>query len=543
MSNQETDAIKWYHGNLTREAAEDILLADECQEDGLFLVRQSQTSSGDYGLSVLSQGEVVHYQIRRHGEDAFFSIDEQTIIHGLETLIEYYQEDEGKGLICCLTKFVIKDPPPNDSRRHGRSNVLHRATKAGEYNVILTLLQSPRYGNIQTLEAKDENGQTAIHLASEYGHDEILRTFIRWNANVNCRDTEGCTPLHYACQRNLPSTVRMLITVGKANVQLRNTKTGWVPLHVAAYMGHKDVVLVLLSLDTPVRPRTQNKETPTDLARDRGHYEVERILQHYKCAPAKSNKKDWYHGTLARVEAVSILQRNGNKDGSFLVRISPRERKTYVLTMVCAEFVYNFQIKKEGDYYFIDDGPLLDSLEHVIDHYKARPDGLPTTLQIAAPPSPKPPLPEQHPSLIKQQFSTLPCQRPSHSPGSRINSDLHNGRRSSLSPVGTSLGTVGRRSVREVNLRSPEPTMAATLPSLGKLKAAQKHGSPSELGIPRFLPGPLPELGIPETLPSSLHIPMDDLIPEDNIILQDKLGEGEFGSVYRGILQSKEGFE
>uniref|UniRef100_A0A8D8PSK7 Tyrosine-protein kinase n=1 Tax=Cacopsylla melanoneura TaxID=428564 RepID=A0A8D8PSK7_9HEMI len=546
MSNQESDAIKWYHGKLTREAAEEILLAEECQEDGLFLVRQSQTSQGDYGLSVLYQGEVVHYQIRRHGEDAFFSIDEQTITHGLETLIEYYQENEGKGLICCLTKFVKKDPPPNDSRRHGRTNLLHRATKSGNYQVVSELLKY-RYVNIESLEAKNQDGQTVVHLASQLGHDEILDTFIRCSANVNCRDTEGCTPLHYACQSNLPSTVRILITAGGVNVQLRNTKTGWVPLHVAASMGHKDVVLVLLSLDTPVRPRTQDNETPADLARQGGHFEVERILQNYKCAPAKSNKKDWYHGTLARDEAISILKRQGNKDGSFLVRISPKEGKTYVLTMVCAELAYNFQIKKEGNFYFIDNGPLLDSLEHVIDHYKARQDGLPTTLQIAAPPSPKPPLPEQHPSLIKQ-FSTLPHRRSSHSPaGSNVPGLEHNGRRSSVSPLGSPhIMTVGRSSLRELNPRSSEPPMSATLPSPGKVKAAHKRGSPSELGIPeipRLPPGPLPQLGIPEILPSSLPVHVDDLIPEDNIILKDKLGEGEFGSVYRGILQSKEGFE
>ena len=43
-------------------------------ENGTFLVRESSSSSGDYVLSVLHEGEVIHYQIRKHGEDAFFSI-------------------------------------------------------------------------------------------------------------------------------------------------------------------------------------------------------------------------------------------------------------------------------------------------------------------------------------------------------------------------------------------------------------------------------------------------------------------------------------
>lgn len=57
-------------------------------------------------------------------------LDEQTIVHGLETLIEYYQEN-ANGLICALDEPVRKDPPPHDTRRHGRTNLLHRATKEG----------------------------------------------------------------------------------------------------------------------------------------------------------------------------------------------------------------------------------------------------------------------------------------------------------------------------------------------------------------------------------------------------------------------------
>lgn len=50
------------------------MILEEGAEDGLFIVRDSNTSSGDFVLSVLAGQEVVHYQIRKHGEDAFFSI-------------------------------------------------------------------------------------------------------------------------------------------------------------------------------------------------------------------------------------------------------------------------------------------------------------------------------------------------------------------------------------------------------------------------------------------------------------------------------------
>lgn len=70
----------------------------------------------------------------------FLTKDENMIIHGLETLIELYQED-AKGLVTKLVTPVKKDPPPHDSRRHGRTNLLHRATKEGNGNVILQIFE------------------------------------------------------------------------------------------------------------------------------------------------------------------------------------------------------------------------------------------------------------------------------------------------------------------------------------------------------------------------------------------------------------------
>lgn len=42
--------------------------------EGLFLVRESPTVDGAFILSTVQQGIHRHYQINRHGTDAFFSI-------------------------------------------------------------------------------------------------------------------------------------------------------------------------------------------------------------------------------------------------------------------------------------------------------------------------------------------------------------------------------------------------------------------------------------------------------------------------------------
>lgn len=53
-------------------------------------------------------------------------------------------------------------------------------------------------------------------------------------------------------------------------------------------------------------------------------------------------------------------------------------------------------------FHFIDDGPLMESLEALVDHYtRWGPDGLPTYLRWPQPPKPAPPVPKNpRPSLL-----------------------------------------------------------------------------------------------------------------------------------------------
>lgn len=135
--------------------------------------------------------EVYHYQIRRHGEDAFFSIDEKQPIHGLDSLVEHYQT-AANGLVTKLTTIVRGEPPPHDTRSHGRTNLLHRATKEGDFTVVSELLKC----GYRNFDAKNQDGLTAVHLACRYGYEQLVAKLIASGANVNCRDKEGNTPLH-----------------------------------------------------------------------------------------------------------------------------------------------------------------------------------------------------------------------------------------------------------------------------------------------------------------------------------------------------------
>ncbi|GFT73185.1 tyrosine-protein kinase HTK16 [Nephila pilipes] len=373
------ESVSWFHGKITRDAAERILETNGNQE-GLFLVRESSSSPGDYVLSLIHDSSPIHYQIRRHGEDAFFSIDDGPIVHGLEMLISYYQED-AQGLSAKLGQMCRAQPPPSDSRRHGRTNLLHRATKEGELTVVRELLKS----GYHNLDAKNQEGQTAVHLASIAGFDDILDLLLESGANPNIIDGSGLTPLHYACLNNRPLTVDVLVN-HRANPQLRATETGWVPLHYAAFHGYADVVKMLLSLNCPSHPRSNYNETPSDLAMKNNHKDCLSLLMNHIPHQPYSSKSSWFHENVDREKAIQLLRSRGFKDGMFLVRRSTRKKDIYVLTVVQNSHPYNYEIQCEDKFYFIDDGPYLESLEHIIDYYSRMADGLPTNLLYAVAP-------------------------------------------------------------------------------------------------------------------------------------------------------------
>ena len=62
----------------------------------------------------------------------------------------------------------------------------------GNFTVVSELLR----GSYRSIDAKNETGQTAIHLAASLGRVEILQLLIQGGGNVNVKDHADLTPLH-----------------------------------------------------------------------------------------------------------------------------------------------------------------------------------------------------------------------------------------------------------------------------------------------------------------------------------------------------------
>lgn len=69
--------------------------------------------------------------------------------------------------------------------------------------------------------------------------------------------------------------------------------------------------------------------------------------------------------------------------------------------MLYAQRVFHFEVCKRGQYYYIDYGPYLESLEHVVGHYMNHADGLPVELQRPI----KPPCPIKDENVVLKTVS------------------------------------------------------------------------------------------------------------------------------------------
>ena len=93
------------------------------------------------------------------------------------------------------------------------------------------------------LEAKDNEGCTALHFAAGYGHVETVIALIKLGAILEAKDNEGCTALHFAVLNRHAETVKALI-IGGANLEAKNNYE-WTALQIAVLKGHTETVEIL----------------------------------------------------------------------------------------------------------------------------------------------------------------------------------------------------------------------------------------------------------------------------------------------------------
>ena len=102
---------------------------------------------------------------------------------------------------------------------------------------------------------------TTIHEAAEKGDlADVKRHLARRGAALESKNEQGCMPLHVAAYAGHTEVVNFLLKKG-ADVQAKDEE-GWTPLHHAAAGGHPQTVQLLVKSGADVNAKDRWGDTP-----------------------------------------------------------------------------------------------------------------------------------------------------------------------------------------------------------------------------------------------------------------------------------------
>ncbi|CAF2635229.1 unnamed protein product [Rotaria sp. Silwood2] len=72
----------------------------------------------------------------------------------------------------------------------------------------------------------------------------LLKSY-RININLNCLEYNGQSLVHLCCLHNRLDLLKFFVEFAHCDISKMN-RDGWLPIHIAIYLGYMDIVLYLL---------------------------------------------------------------------------------------------------------------------------------------------------------------------------------------------------------------------------------------------------------------------------------------------------------
>jgi len=175
---------------------------------------------------------------------------------------------------------------------------------------VIELLLS-RSANI---EAKNNNGKTALAMASFFGDVPAITLLLDRHADIDTRDNDGYSPLFMASARGHVLVIELLLS-RSANIETKEDN-GYTALTIACVYGHVPAATLLLDRHADIETRSNNGFTPFMWASHRGHVPViELLCDRHAAIDALNNNNSVSALTMAcmyaQVEAVRVLLTRG----------------------------------------------------------------------------------------------------------------------------------------------------------------------------------------------------------------------------------------
>jgi uncharacterized protein len=203
------------------------------------------------------------------------------------------------GDLARVNELLEADPSLAGSRNENGVSAILLATYYGrdkivevllERDVALDIFEASAVGRAERvaeiLNARPElvneyadDGFTPLGLASFFCRGTVARLLIERGADVNAasNNTQRVAPLHSAVSRRQTMIAEALLLQG-ANASARQ-QAGVTPLHQAAHNGHAEMVKLLLAHGADVHARMDDGRTPLSMALETGNEETIALLR------------------------------------------------------------------------------------------------------------------------------------------------------------------------------------------------------------------------------------------------------------------------
>ncbi|KAL6726577.1 hypothetical protein Aduo_008537 [Ancylostoma duodenale] len=136
------------------------------------------------------------------------------------------------------------------------------AASAGRVEVVRYLLSLSEVD----VNHRNNNRQTALHYAASKNHAEIVHLLLEAGADVNAADKFGATPLHRAASQGHERIVRMLLGQPKIYIDARNSE-GNTPLFLACEEGREDAAIFLARNGASLTQKNKEEQCALDVVK------------------------------------------------------------------------------------------------------------------------------------------------------------------------------------------------------------------------------------------------------------------------------------